>query len=54
MDEAGKIKLLKAINSKLTWIVVFLAVIALNTCHFPQDFHNFMQIGPDAEARKDR
>jgi hypothetical protein len=37
MDENEKFKLLKSIDDKLTWVIIFLFAVTLNTCSVADD-----------------
>lgn len=50
MDENEKFKLLKSISDKLTWGVIFLFIIMLNTCSLSDDIEDAIRGREAAEA----
>jgi hypothetical protein len=50
MDENEKSKLLKSISDKLTWGVIFLFIIMLNTCSLSDDIEDAIRGREAAEA----
>ena len=50
MDENETFKLLKSISDKLTWGVIFLFIIMLNTCSLSDDIEDAIRGREAAEA----
>lgn len=50
MDENEKFKLLKQINDKLTWGLIFLFAITLNTCSAADDVGRLAGFGEKAAS----
>ena len=50
MDENEKFKLLKKISDKLTWVLIFLFAITLNTCSVADDIEDAVRGDRSAPA----